>query len=245
MNRDEFGSVRERRFDLYVVDHLGNTFHAIGPRYDMRACFHQIGHRPAVPSAFNHVIGNESDGFRVVKLDPARLAFARDHGRQRDQKLVTQTSSQNHEEQVMEINGGAKSRSQTPALEAEFTVNAREPQTPQNDPKVPSTPQVRDLIPTPPQTQERLGELPNNDAFQSKGTPNRMEGSPVEDHDLKPSGKFSSIRHFQILFLNFSNHDSKPSFWGNHTHPHLEKVALLLLVSCFKWKISKIPFEII
>src|ERR1044072_4019674 len=47
MHGDELRSVRERRLDLHVVDHLGNAVHHLRAGDDLRAALHQFGDGPA------------------------------------------------------------------------------------------------------------------------------------------------------------------------------------------------------
>ena len=40
---DQLGSIGERRFDLNVVDHFGDAFHALLAGDDVGTCFHHVG----------------------------------------------------------------------------------------------------------------------------------------------------------------------------------------------------------
>src|SRR5258705_7326963 len=76
---DELGAIRKRRFDLNVVDHLGDPIHALRTGDNLRAGLHQIGHRAAVARALDDEIGNDGDGLRVVELDAALQPPSRHH----------------------------------------------------------------------------------------------------------------------------------------------------------------------
>src|SRR3984893_5124326 len=96
MHGHKLGAVGKRRFDLDVVDHLGDPIHALRTGDDLRAGLHQFGHGAAVARALDDEIGNDRDGFRMVELDAALQPPSRHHRRHRDQKLVLFAGRQIH-----------------------------------------------------------------------------------------------------------------------------------------------------
>src|SRR5438128_5647301 len=64
---DKLRAVRERRLDLHVVDHFGDSVHHLRAREHPRAGLHQFGHGLPVARAFKNEIGNQRDGFRMVE----------------------------------------------------------------------------------------------------------------------------------------------------------------------------------
>ena len=70
MDGDELRPVRERRLDLHVVDHLGDTIHHLRARDHLRAKLHQLGDGLAVARAFEDEIGDQRDRLRRLSLTP-------------------------------------------------------------------------------------------------------------------------------------------------------------------------------
>ncbi len=73
VQRDEFGAVGERRFDLHVVDHLRNTFHDVGTSQDVAAGIHDVDDGTTVPSGFENPIGQDGNGLRVIERKATSL----------------------------------------------------------------------------------------------------------------------------------------------------------------------------
>lgn len=103
MDRHQFGAVRERGFNLYVVDHLGNAVHDLIAGEDMGTGFHEFGNGAAIARAFDDEIGNEGDGLGMVELD-ATLEPATCHiGSHRNQKLVLLARGEIHADNPLEM----------------------------------------------------------------------------------------------------------------------------------------------
>ena len=68
MHGDKLGAVRERRFHLDVMDHLGDAGHHLGAGQDLRAGLHQFGHGAAVTRALDDEVRNDGDGRTVAEL---------------------------------------------------------------------------------------------------------------------------------------------------------------------------------
>src|ERR1051325_9597330 len=84
----ELRPIRERRFDLNVVDHLGNAVHHLRASENMRAGLHQFGYGFAVARTFEDEIGDQRDRLRMVELDATFEAAPSDDGSHRNQELV-------------------------------------------------------------------------------------------------------------------------------------------------------------
>src|SRR5262245_52282394 len=68
---DKLGSIRECRFHLHVVDHLGNAVHHLCAGDDVGAGFHQLGDGAAIARTFQDEVGDERDRLWMVELDAA------------------------------------------------------------------------------------------------------------------------------------------------------------------------------
>src|SRR6185437_9483424 len=55
---DELGAIGECRFDLEVVDYLGDAFHDLLPSQHLGAGLHQLGDGLAVARAFQDEVGD-------------------------------------------------------------------------------------------------------------------------------------------------------------------------------------------
>src|SRR3954470_3934258 len=96
MHGDEFGAIRERRFDLDVVDHFWDAIHHLRAGNHLRARLHQFGDGAAVARALDDEVGDDGDRLGMVELDAALEPAARHHGRHRDQELVLFAGRQVH-----------------------------------------------------------------------------------------------------------------------------------------------------
>ena len=88
VHSDKLGAIRECCFNLNFRNHFGYAGHHLRSRNHMRAFLHELGHCAAVAGAFENVIADERDGFRVVELDTAFESASRHHCRHGDQKLI-------------------------------------------------------------------------------------------------------------------------------------------------------------
>src|SRR6185312_11770337 len=88
MNSDELRAVGKGRLDLDVMNHLGYPLHDLVTFEHLGACLHEMGHAQSVPRAFNHHIGDERHGFRVVELHATLQAPSRNHGCHRNEEFV-------------------------------------------------------------------------------------------------------------------------------------------------------------
>ena len=70
------------------MDHLGNAFHHLAAGDHAGARLHQVGDGAAVAGAFDHEVGDQRDGLRVVQFDAAGEALAGDLCGHGDQQLV-------------------------------------------------------------------------------------------------------------------------------------------------------------
>lgn len=77
MYGDEFGAIGEGGFDLYVVDHFGNTLHHIFPGKQGSAVLHQGSYRLPVAGRLQQVAADISDGFGVIEFQATGLTFGR------------------------------------------------------------------------------------------------------------------------------------------------------------------------
>ncbi|QTK80695.1 hypothetical protein AT6N2_C3209 [Agrobacterium tumefaciens] len=88
VNGHQLGAIRECRFHLHIVDHLGNAVHHLITGNDMRAGFHQIGNGTAITGALDDEIGNQRNRFRIVQLHATFQPAARHHSGHGNQQLV-------------------------------------------------------------------------------------------------------------------------------------------------------------
>ena len=87
MNGDQFGPVGEGGFGLDLVDHLRDALHHVASREDGRAKAHEISDRSPIARAFQNLVGDDGDRFRVVQLQPPFLTPAREVGGDHDEKF--------------------------------------------------------------------------------------------------------------------------------------------------------------
>jgi len=88
MDGDQLGSVRKRPLDLDFVDHFGNAFHDRVGWKNGRSEAHDLGDRTAVANQFEDFRGDEGHSLRMIQLETARTAFARQLAGRKDQQFV-------------------------------------------------------------------------------------------------------------------------------------------------------------
>ena len=88
MDGDQLGSVRERRFDLNFMDHFRDAIHDILSFQDRGPEAHQVTNRSAVTGAFEDLVGNDRNGFRIVQLKSTGLASPREVSCDDNEKLL-------------------------------------------------------------------------------------------------------------------------------------------------------------
>jgi hypothetical protein len=88
MDSNKFGTIRERRLDLNVVDHLGNAIHYLRAGNDARTGFHQFGNGSSVTRTLHDEIGNERDCLRVIELEASFEPTPRNYRGHGNQKLI-------------------------------------------------------------------------------------------------------------------------------------------------------------
>src|SRR4051812_33756834 len=90
------GAVRERAFDLDLGDHFRDALHDGVRCEDRRADAHDLGDRFAVADQLEDFRGDESDRFRVIQLEAAGAALAREFAGGKNQQLVDFTRGEVH-----------------------------------------------------------------------------------------------------------------------------------------------------
>ena len=84
----QFGAVRKGGFDLDVMDHLCDAFHALVAADDFGPGFHHIRDRAPIAGTFDHGVSDQGNGLGVVQLDATRQTAAGDLGGHGNQRFV-------------------------------------------------------------------------------------------------------------------------------------------------------------
>ena len=93
---DEFGAVREGGFHLHVVDHVGDTFHAIGLRNHVGGSLHQVCNTPAVAGPFHNKVRDEGNRLWMIEFHAAFKASPGNDSRHRNQQFILFPRRQMH-----------------------------------------------------------------------------------------------------------------------------------------------------
>ncbi|MOA14430.1 hypothetical protein D3C78_1345310 [compost metagenome] len=88
MDGDQFGAVGERGLDLNFRDHFRDALHHLFAGQQGGAQVHQVGHGPAVASAFKQGCGNVGHGLRVIEFHAASQTPLGHQAGGEDQQLV-------------------------------------------------------------------------------------------------------------------------------------------------------------
>lgn len=96
MNRHELRAVRERRFDLDFVNHLGHAGHAVIPFQNRRPEAHQVGDGFSVPRALHDLVSDDRDRLGIVELYAAGLSPAGEIGGDDNEQLFAFAWSEVH-----------------------------------------------------------------------------------------------------------------------------------------------------
>src|SRR6266498_5136694 len=66
----QLGTIRERRFDLHLREHLWHPLHDLIPAQNMSPVAHQLGYGLAIAGPFQQLCTNQCHGLWIIELEP-------------------------------------------------------------------------------------------------------------------------------------------------------------------------------
>ncbi len=88
MDRDQFGAIGKRSFDLNTVNHAGNSGHDLVATQNLASEVHELSDAFPLANEFKELGRNQGNGFRMVEPDSAGQTLLGYKARVVEQQLV-------------------------------------------------------------------------------------------------------------------------------------------------------------